>query len=44
MKYVVLTVAFLMAASLNACNTFEGMGQDIQKGGENLENAADKNK
>jgi len=38
---------FLMVASvfvLSACNTMGGAGKDIQKGGEKLENAADKNK
>jgi len=24
----------MIAASLSACNTFEGLGKDIQKGGE----------
>lgn len=44
MKYVILTVAFLSAASLNACNTFEGIGQDVSAGGEKLEKTADQNK
>ena len=26
------------------CNTFEGFGQDVQKGGQAIERAADKNK
>ena len=30
--------------SLSACNTMSGAGKDIQKGGEKIENAADKNK
>jgi entericidin B len=29
---------------LTACNTMSGAGKDIQKGGEALENSADKNK
>lgn len=29
---------------LSACNTMSGAGKDIQKGGEKLENAADKKK
>ena len=33
-----LAVAF----SISACNTMAGAGKDIQKGGEKLENAADK--
>lgn len=44
MKYVILVVAFLTAASLNACNTFEGMGQDMQNGGQKLEKTANDNK
>lgn len=37
--------AFLMLCGLIAltgCNTMKGAGQDIQKGGEKLENAAEK--
>jgi predicted small secreted protein len=29
---------------LTACNTMEGAGKDIQRGGEKVESAADKNK
>ena len=36
----VLAAAFFLAG----CNTMEGAGQDIQKGGQKLENAADRNK
>jgi predicted small secreted protein len=38
---------FLIAASMLVmfgCNTMAGAGKDIQKGGEKLENSADKNK
>ncbi|GGP27343.1 hypothetical protein GCM10010971_31620 [Silvimonas amylolytica] len=41
MKRVCVLVALLLAASLSACNTVKGAGQDIQKGGEKLENSAD---
>lgn len=34
----------LLLLSITACNTMEGMGEDIQKGGENLEDAAQKHK
>ena len=40
-------VALLCACSfvmLTACNTMEGAGKDIQRGGEKIEGAADKNK
>ncbi len=30
--------------ALSACNTMSGLGEDIQAGGNKLENAADKNK
>jgi len=39
MKIVVL---FLAAWMLAGCNTMQGLGKDIQKGGEKLEKAADK--
>lgn len=40
------TVAALCIAmfALIGCNTMEGAGEDIQRGGEKLENAADRNK
>ena len=36
----------LLAAAIlvSACNTFEGMGQDMQAGGKKVERAADKGK
>jgi len=42
----IIAVMFMVASVfvLSACNTMEGAGKDIQKGGEKLENAADKNK
>ena len=41
-----LKVAFvvLFAFSVTACNTMAGVGKDIQKGGEKLENSAEKSK
>lgn len=35
-------LAILMLVS--ACNTMEGLGQDVQKGGQKLEESADKHK
>ena len=37
-------LSFLLAAALSlaACNTLRGMGQDIQKAGQSIENAARK--
>lgn len=40
---VVLTFAG-MAAWLAGCNTMEGFGQDIQKGGQKIEEEAKENK
>jgi len=37
-----LFLALAVMFSITACNTMAGAGQDIQKGGEKLENAADK--
>ncbi len=37
---VLITALFLLAA----CNTFEGMGKDLQAAGRDLTNAADDNK
>ena len=38
----VVTISLMLA--LAACNTMEGLGQDVQKGGAAIENAADKSK
>lgn len=37
---MILTISF----SLSSCNTFEGIGKDIKKGGENIEDTANKHK
>jgi len=39
-----LAIAFTLSIPLTGCNTMKGAGQDIQKGGEKLENSADKRK
>ncbi|HXU93546.1 MAG TPA: entericidin A/B family lipoprotein [Gallionella sp.] len=39
MKAITLLLAVLVLAG---CNTMEGLGKDIQKGGEKLEKAANK--
>ena len=42
---VLITVAALFAAlGLSACNTIEGMGKDISKAGDAIENTAKKSK
>jgi predicted small secreted protein len=42
-KTILSAIAVLLAAHcLAGCNTFEGLGKDIKKGGEAIEQAADK--
>jgi entericidin B len=36
--------AIALAFALAGCNTVEGLGKDIKKGGEAIEKAAEKNK
>ena len=43
-RYQILALLALLLPALSACNTFEGLGQDVQKAGSSLEKAADKNK
>lgn len=41
MKKTIYVLSMLMfAASLSACNTFRGMGQDVERGGEKVQDAA----
>ena len=44
MKLMTTFLILAFAVTLNACNTFAGAGKDIQKGGEKIEDAAEKNK
>lgn len=39
-----LFILILCVLSLSACNTMEGLGKDIKRGGEAIEGAASKNK
>lgn len=42
-----ITIVFLLLFTsllTSACNTMEGMGRDIKKGGQNLEESAEKHK
>lgn len=34
----------LLAMGLSACNTMKGMGQDVESGGQKIENAAERSK
>jgi entericidin B len=42
MKNILCIIAAALA--LAACNTMEGLGKDVKKGGEAIEKAADRNK
>lgn len=44
MKLMSAFLILAFAVTLSACNTFSGAGKDIQKGGEKIEDAAEKNK
>lgn len=44
MKKLAAILLTLSVLGLSACNTMEGAGKDIQKGGEKLEDAAQKHK
>jgi predicted small secreted protein len=39
-----LVWAVVLAAVLGGCNTMKGLGQDIERGGEKLQGAAERNK
>jgi predicted small secreted protein len=40
----ILTAALLMAIFGTGCNTMAGAGKDIERGGEKIQNSAEKNK
>lgn len=44
MKNVRIILFAAILPLLAACNTIEGMGEDIQNGGQKIENAAEKHK
>jgi predicted small secreted protein len=44
MKKAILIVCAALPILTAACNTVEGMGEDMQQGGRNLENTANENK
>ena len=43
-KIMLLLVALLYAGALTGCNTVEGMGKDLQQGGQKLQNEAKETK
>ncbi|HET9404901.1 MAG TPA: entericidin A/B family lipoprotein [Burkholderiales bacterium] len=40
MKKFVALLALLMFGALSGCNTMQGLGKDIERGGEKLQNSA----
>lgn len=45
MKKMISILGILMVTlGLSACNTMQGMGKDIERGGEKVQGAADRNK
>jgi predicted small secreted protein len=42
MKTILATLAVFLTVTLAACNTVKGVGQDMQKAGESIENAVKK--
>lgn len=43
-KLLLILSLSVLALSLAACNTMEGFGQDVQKGGQEIEEEANENK
>ena len=39
-KIISLMFIAVMAAGVSACNTFKGFGQDVERGGEKVQDAA----
>lgn len=45
MKKIISILGILMfSISLSACNTMKGFGKDVERGGEKVQGAADKNR
>jgi len=40
MKMLIALIATFFAISLTGCNTFQGAGKDIERGGEKIQGAA----
>lgn len=43
-KAVSVLSILILTLGLTACNTMKGFGQDVERGGEKVQGAADKNK
>ena len=44
LKKAILAIALLSSVGLTACNTFAGFGQDVQRGGRNIEREANEHR
>jgi entericidin B len=44
MKKLAIIAALMLLPLITACNTMEGLGEDVQKGGEKIEESAQHNK
>lgn len=42
--YMVIAWALASAFGLSACNTIQGMGKDVERGGEKVQDAAERTK
>lgn len=40
MKKLIAVMGVLMVMSMTGCNTFKGMGKDVERGGEKVQDAA----
>ncbi|MES2026243.1 MAG: entericidin A/B family lipoprotein [Pseudomonadota bacterium] len=41
-KFISIVCLLAMSVGLSACNTFKGMGEDVQRGGEKMQDASGK--
>lgn len=44
LELLLLSLLAFALSGVSGCSTIEGMGKDVQKGGEAIERAADRNK
>ena len=43
-RFILFTGLVALSLMASGCNTMEGFGQDVQKGGQNIEKSADDHK
>ncbi len=43
-KLISLVVLLMFSAGLTACNTMQGFGKDVERGGEKVQGAAERSK